>query len=205
MCVRIVMLYVTVLLPTLMGSKSLQAQQPTLAQPNQGTFEKGLNTDGPVGLSRMEARLVVIEEKLERIAGDLELDFGQQAESPVLAGSGIRKPERPSTAEWVALLHAKSQEIDRQLESIEKKLSNSGSGPKPRAEGKFVIVNHTGVSQYISVNNAQFYVAPGRTEMWFPCKSVEAYLPGFEPRKLVDVSKWRWTGRQYEMRLDIRI
>ena len=39
--------------------------------------------------------------------------------------------------------------------------------PQPR-NGKLVIQNWTGLSQYVSVNGSRFYVGPGRTEMRVP-------------------------------------
>lgn len=75
----------------------------------------------------------------------------------------------------------------------------------PKApQGKFVVLNHSGVNRYVSINGARFYAAPGRTELWIPRGIVEAYLTYWESPKLLGTSFWRWTGRHYEMALHIR-
>lgn len=92
-----------------------------------------------------------------------------------------------------------------QVENGLKKVASQSTPPAPRpSQGKFVILNHSGVSRYISVNGMRFHAAPGRTELWVPRRIVEAYLPYWESLKLLGTSFWRWTGRHYEMSLHIR-
>ena len=71
-------------------------------------------------------------------------------------------------------------------------------------QGRLVVQNLTGVPHYLSVNKVQHYVQPGRTDIWVPYQMVEAYLPSHELPKLLGMSLWRWTGRDYEMPLEIR-
>ena len=71
-------------------------------------------------------------------------------------------------------------------------------------QGRLVVQNLTGVPHYLSVNKAQHYVQPGRTDIVVPYQMVEAYLPTHESPKLLGMSLWRWTGRDYEMPLEIK-
>ena len=70
--------------------------------------------------------------------------------------------------------------------------------------GRLVVRNFTEASHYLSVNNVQYVVSPGRTDIWVPFQVVEAYLPVYEPRKVLGTALWRWTGRDYEMPLEIK-
>jgi len=105
-------------------------------------------------------------------------------------------------------IESQSRQLGQRLQQIQSQVDALQPKPRPLvpvADGRFVIFNRTGVSQYVSVNGLRFYAAPGRTEMKIPRTIVEAYLPGFECPKLLGMSNWRWTGRQYEMWMDIRI
>jgi len=114
----------------------------------------------------------------------------------VVAAQPISAPEVNSSARdnRPTLAKKESEDVAPQLTS-----------PVPVApKGKFVVLNHSGVNRYVSINGARFYAAPGRTELWIPRGIVEAYLPYWESPKLLGTSFWRWTGQHYEMSLHIR-
>ena len=156
-------------------------QQPTLASPQ--------TTGQPVEerLDRLELQVRLIQEHL---------------------GMRLRLP--PTTSDAEAALGDQQAEHDR-LKRLVDELQRQLEAERARSratpaitQGRLVVQNMTGVPHYLSVNTVQYYVQPGRTDIWVPYQQVEAYLPWHESPKLLGMSLWKWTGRDYEMPLDIR-
>jgi hypothetical protein len=119
----------------------------------------------------------------------------------------------PSTAqEQLDRLENAAREVYDRLEQMERQLEKTRTPPQPTVtpiasvpmQGRLVVQNWTRFSQYLSVNGALHLVQPGRTDIPVPYQQVEAYSPGHELPKLLGMSFWRWTGRDYEMLLEIK-
>lgn len=182
------------LLACLTSPAGLLAAEPTLGQARPGEPQASGQT--------IEERLDAIERRIHMIQVHLGLsvvkpvhDHGKGTVPPVSGGR-------------IDTLESESLRIDDRLVHVESQLKKLESPARLRApgpsQGKFVILNQTGVSRYISVSGMRFYAAPGRTELWIPRGIVEAYLPYWESPKRLGKSFWRWTGQHYEMLLHIR-
>ena len=191
---RLTLTLAACLLTYLTSPAASLAAQPTFAQPRLA--------ETPASGLTIEERLEAIERQVHMIQLHLGLGVAKpiddQGNWPVAAVSGGR----------ISTLESESRRIEERLAQAESRLKEVESQSTPLAskpsQGKFVILNHSGVSRYISVNGMRFYAAPGRTELWIPRGIVEAYLPHWESPKLLGTSFWRWTGQHYEMSLHIR-
>jgi len=168
-------------------------QQPTLAPPQ---------TDG----QSIEERLDRMEMQLQLIQWHLGLHLRLP---PGTSGADSTLPNPTADDDRLSRIERETRRMDDQLQRLQSQLD----GPKPdgrsdvlpAGQGRLVVQNLTGVPHYLSVNKIQYYVLPGRTDIWVPYQVVEAYLPRHEPPKLLGMSLWRWTGRDYEMPLEISL
>lgn len=193
---RRIVVFPVVLCACLVGRLGLLAAEPTLATPQ-------LIDPEQESLS-IEERLSVIEDRLRLIEQHLRLTL--KVPLPDVQDSGLA--DLIASSERITKLESESRTISDRLQSIQSQLDELKPTAKPLvpepAQGRFVIRNWTGVTRCVSVNGLRFNVHPGWTEIKVPHALVEAYLPGFEAPKLLGMSNWRWTGQDYEMRLDIR-
>jgi len=185
---RLTLVLATCVLGCVASPANLWAAQPTPAQ----APLIGAQTGG----ATIEQRLEEIERNIRLI--QLHLGFDRQADMTAGLVSGGR----------LGAIETQTRALNDRIEAIEKILqapsAQTKTGNPSASLGKFVILNQTGISRYVSVNGMRFYVPPGRTELWIPRGIVEAYLPYWEPPKLLGMSLWRWTGQHYEMSLHIR-
>jgi hypothetical protein len=167
------------------------AQQPTLAPPQ---------TAG----QPIEERLARLEMQLQLIQRHLGLRYRLP---PASSGADSTLPDQSTDSDRLSRLEQETRRFGEQVEQMQRQLE--GATPPSRvapvpAQGRLVVQNLTGVPHYLSVNKVQHYVQPGRTDILVPCQVVEAYLPSHELPKLLGMSLWRWTGRDYEMPLEIK-
>ena len=175
------------------GSFSAEArmQQPTLAKP--------------------QATGQTIEERLDRLEWQLQLierHLGLRLRVPLSDSRADATVPEPSTGyDRIARLEQQTRRFDDRFQQIQRRLDDMMT-PGPRApkvtQGRLVVQNMTGGPHYLSVNKVQYRVPPGRTDIWVPYQAVEAYLPSHESPKLFGMTLWRWTGRGYEMPLEIK-
>jgi hypothetical protein len=159
-------------------------------------------------LAETKARLEALEAQVDIIVKHLGLTAG-----PSLPGQDAGSAEPVVTTGRLDTLELKLREIKQQLSRMQEQLGPKQAGtmkpvptnpvPVPN-QGKFIIRNWTGVSQYLSVNGYRFFATLGATDMSLPLQPVEAYLPYTEMPKVLGTSMWRLNGRDYEIVLNIR-
>lgn len=191
----------------LVGPNGLSAAEPALPDPK----IIGPQNDPP----SVEQRLSMIEMRIEEVLRHLNSQQGTRQDDLTSASEQLAALQNRMAAieehsgqiaqrideinDTVTKMQKSDHWVDKPVSESETKLP----APVPK-QGKFVIFNWTGISRYISVNGLRFYVSPGQTEMWVPYAPVEAYVPAYEFPKQLGMGYWRWTGRNYEMRLCIR-
>ena len=167
------------------------AQQPTLAPPQ---------TAG----QSIEERLTRLEMQLQLIQRHLGLQYRFRPKS---SGADSAPSDQSADYDRLSRLEQETRRVGEQLEQMQRQLDGATSTNRVTpvvSQGRLVVQNLTGVPHYLSVNKVQHYVQPGRTDILVPCQVVEAYLPSHELPKLLGMSLWRWTGRDYEMPLEIK-
>jgi hypothetical protein len=197
---RSILLSFDALLAAFIGSLVVQAAEPLAPQPRLAVPE-----NQP---SSIERRLTNLENQFTFIIEHLGLRTKASAPNSGPTGPLI---ETGST-DRLGRLEQGYQEIQRRLQQVQGQLDQ----PRPTGEplkpvpaedvpqGRLVIVNWTGTHQSFSVNGVRHYLAPGQWELMVPYRPVEAYLPGREVPKLFGMSMWRWTGKDYEIRVEIK-
>jgi hypothetical protein len=198
---------ITAVLAMWTGSSGLSAAEPTLAPPRLGepNAREGSVEDR---LASLEAQIQSMRDQIGLIRRHVVIrhDVG----SPVSASD---TGSAPATAqEQLDRLENTAREVYDRLEQIERQLEKTRTPPQPNVppiaptpmQGRLVVQNWTRLSQYLSVNGALYLVQPGRTDISVPYQQVEAYIPGHELPKLLGMSFWRWTGRDYEMWMDVK-
>ena len=167
------------------------AQQPTLAPPQ--------TAGQPV-----EERLARMEMQLQLIQRHLGLRYRLPPANP---GSDPAIPDESTDYDRLSRLEQETRRFGERVEQMQRQLDGPAATSRVTpalTQGRLVVQNWTGVPHYLSVNKVQYYVQPGRTDIRVPYQVVEAYLPNHESPKLLGMSLWRWTGRDYEMPLEIR-
>jgi hypothetical protein len=203
MCRRLIAVW-TVLILGVATSGALLAAEPTLAPDRTKASEAG-NPDLEGRLAAMEQRLQAIEEHL-----GLRMPPSRKEGDAFRGSTGTSRP--PAR---IDSLEGQYQDLASRLAQIERQGANAtrSDNPAPKLvpvpavpiQGKVVLQNWTGNRQYVSVNGLRFWVEPGYTEVWVGYSPAEVYIPGVEQPKLFGMSMWRWNGREYEMRIDLRL
>ena len=68
--------------------------------------------------------------------------------------------------------------------------------------GKLVVVNNYRPDITVTINGKSYSAPMGRSELWVPYQSVEAYLTGYQSRQVWD--HWHWAGDHYEMEFQVK-
>ena len=155
-------------------------------------------------LAPLQATGQSVEERLDRLELQVRL-IGQHL--------GIRfvlpptAPDTDATSPSLSTSNDRLTRLEEKLDQLQQQLDGKralNQAVPVSTQGRLVVQNLTGVAHYLSVNQVRYYVQPGRTDIWVPHQVVEVYLPWHESPKLFGMSLWKWTGRDYEMRLDVR-
>ena len=143
----------------------------------------------------LETRVTALERRVDNVYRDIEyidqhLGIGRPRETVSTLPRRNLEPSRPL--------------IDR-IAQLEQALASPPTGAGlPAGQGRLVLTNQTGSTQTVTVNSARIIVTAGRTDVWVPLGDVEVFLTYFEPHKVMDRSQWRWTGRDFEMLVNVR-
>ena len=193
----VAILVVAGVLAFLAGSPSVFGYEPVKQEPTLAP----LQTNGP----SIDERLRRLETQIQLIRQHLGLQIAGQS-SGLDAQPAL--PDSPRNDDRIGRLENETRGINDRLRELQDQVngakSDARSGASTVGQGRLVVQNWTGVPRYLSVNKLQYHIMPGRTDIWVPRVNVEAYLPAYEFPKLLDTSLWRWTGRDYELLLDIR-
>jgi hypothetical protein len=173
-------------------------------KPNAGerTFEERL--------AALEAQMQAITDEMAMIRRHLDLLMRHPVGPSKPASKAGNTPT--TTQEQLQQLENAARETGDRLEQIERQLEKAKT-PQPLTnppiapipmQGRLVVRNWTTTSHHLSVNGALYLVQPGRTDIPVPYQQVEAYMPGHELPKVLGMSFWRWTGRDYEMWMDVK-
>lgn len=198
---------IAVLLAFLTGSAGLSAEGPTPARPRpdeprarEKTIEERLDV--------LEAQTQVMKEEIDLIRRHVVITrtSGSSSSAPDTASGQSAAQERFDRLENTTRgLYDRLEQIGRQLEEAKPRPQpNMSVVASTTTQGRLALQNWTKFSQYLSVNGTVYVVQPGRTDIMVPWQPVEAYIPGRELPKLLGMSFWRWTGREYEMPLEIK-
>jgi S1-C subfamily serine protease len=68
--------------------------------------------------------------------------------------------------------------------------------------GRFVVVNGYRPDITVTINGKSYTAPMGRSQLWVPYRSVEAYLPGYQSKQIWD--HWHWAGDHYEMVFQVK-
>ncbi len=197
---------IAVFLASSIASARLTAQEPSPAPP--------LRDDSHNSASRLEDRVELLELQVRTMRARLnvlerQLRRTDDAGSPPAGNEAENDPV--SARERLEQLEKSAREVDNRIAQMGRKLRELQPEPQPDppsavplpAQGRLVVQNWTMSSQHLSVNGTLYLVKPGRTEILVPYQMAEVYVPGSELPKLLGMSFWRWTGRDYEMRVNV--
>jgi hypothetical protein len=151
----------------------------------------------------IEQRLDRLEQQIQLIQQHVGMRGGLPSSARIDNGSQREQPGE----DHLGRIEAEARRLNERVDRVERQLDGAAGSSRvlpPPTQGRLIVRNFTGVPYYLSVNKVLHYVQPGRTDIWVPYQIVEAYLPSHESPKLLGMSLWKWTGRDYEMPLEIR-
>jgi len=183
------------------------------------TTQRLTPVSGQTGVGPIEGRLDRLEQQIQLIQQHLGMRFRESQlpltgsiadptlpdQSSALNQSG--GPGQSSDYDRIAFLEANARRLADQVERLQRQLDDARTPSRLApvvTRGRLVVQNLTSVPRYLSVNGGQHYVLPGRTDIWVPYQMVQAYLPANEMPKMLGMNLWRWTGRDYEMPIEIK-
>jgi hypothetical protein len=144
-------------------------------------------------------------DKNDRRLNDLERNVEYIMQVLELRRTPVYTDPRSGAAPIEAESSSRIYRLEKALHDIRQQLAHDRSTtPAESPRGRLVISNLTGIVQSFSVNGFRYTIWPGRNDLLVPYRPVEAYVFGSEVPQVFGMSLWRWTGNEYEMRLEIK-